>query len=74
MAAFNHSAQRAPFHRLTALIDGTNLQSRDSKAVPQFFSGSIRSLSDSFAPLASEHFLERRDGPLIRQTALYQWQ
>jgi len=81
VAGFDHSSQRAPFARLTTLVDGTNqsrlvaqTQDPQNHAQPAFFSGNLRSLSDTFAALASERFTERRDGPAIRQTVLYQWQ
>jgi hypothetical protein len=76
LAGFDHTSQRAPYARLTSLIDGTNQRSPDSnpRVQPAFFSGNMRSLSDSFAALASESFEERRDGPIVRQSILYQWQ
>jgi len=97
IAGFDHTSQRAPFARLTTLVDGTNQPRREPVAEippaqgsgpfppppplpppppgqPAFFSGDMRSLSDSFATLASEHFVERREGPILRQTVLYQWQ
>jgi hypothetical protein len=80
IAGFDHTSQRAPFARLTTLIDGTN-QARlgpqnpgQDHVQPAYFSGNLRSLSDTFAALASERFTERRDGPTIRQTVTYQWQ
>ena len=102
IAGFNHSAQRAPFARLTSLIDGTNKTAAqpdsappvrttgdvpppppipappDPAAPPAFFSGNIRSLSDAFAALESEHLTERHatssSGAILRQTVTYQWQ
>ena len=79
VAGFNHATQRAPFHRLTSLIDGTNRKPEgagksDEAAVPAFFSQNVGSLSDAFATLATQHFLERRDGPNLHQTVTYQWQ
>ena len=42
---------------------------------PEFFSGNIRSLSDTFKALDSETFLERPDlkTNVVRQTVVYQW-
>ena len=81
LAGFDHTGQRAPFARLTSLIDGTNQRASKPKtdaadvtSTPTYFSGNLRSLSDAFASLASERFAERRDGPILRQTVTYQWQ
>jgi len=75
VAGFDHTSQRGPYARLTALIDGTN-QGRsnpESHGEPAFFSVDLRSMSDSFAALAGEQFVERRDGETLRQTVTYQW-
>jgi hypothetical protein len=76
LAGFDHASQRAPFARLTSLIDGTNRRAPQDPAnhtpLP-FFSGDMRSLSDSFAALAGESFEEHRDGAIVRQSVLYQW-
>ena len=83
ITAFNHTAQRAPYARLTSLIDGTNktpdpTTPPDPAAPPAFFSGNIRSLSDAFAALQSErlteHHAQSPSGPILRQTVTYQWQ
>ncbi len=81
IAGFNHTSQRAPFARLSALVDGTNLRptqpdttGTNVTATPTFFSGNLRSLSDSLAALTSEHITERRDGSTLRQTVTYRWQ
>ncbi len=82
LAGFYHASQRAPYARLTGLIDGRKtLRSTepsafaaDRLASPPFFSGNLRSLSESFAALTGEHITERRDGSTIRQTVVYSWQ
>ncbi len=89
IAGFDHSSQRAPFARLTSLIDGTNQQpatptpsanqsGNDEAAAPAYFSVNLRSLSDAFASLAGERFVERRidtpSGPALSQTVTYEWQ
>ena len=82
LAAFDHTSQRTPYARLTSLIDATNQPattpnphgSSDVTATPAYFSQNLRSLSDSFAALTSEHFAERREGTVLRQTVTYQWQ
>ena len=88
IAVFNHSSQRTPYMRLTSLIDGTNNQARNSRdaavtgfnrnagitAAPAFFSRNIRSLSDTFAILQSEHIVEHTVCSNLRQTFTYAWQ
>ncbi len=82
LAGFDHASQRAPYARLTSLIDGTNQPpapstakpSPDTPATPAYFSQNLRSLSDSFGAMTSERFSERREGPLLRQTVTYRWQ
>jgi hypothetical protein len=75
IAGFNHSSQRAPFARLTLLLDAAGEPSApNTAAAPPFFSGNLRSLSDTFAALQSEHVLIRHQGEALRQTVLYQWQ
>jgi len=76
IAAFNHTNQSAPYARLTALIDGTNIPNDGSKRdTPAFFSQNLQSLSTTFASLQSERFTQR-PGPAnsLHQTVLYQWQ
>ncbi len=67
VTGFNHTAQRAPYTRLTTLIDGTPTET------PAFFSQNIRTLSDAFANLQTERLIERHQGPVIHQTVTYQW-
>ena len=76
IAGFSHTAQRAPYTRLTSLIDATNAPSTaDHPAgnTPAYFSQNLRSLSDSFAALQSERFTQTTQGQTIHQTVLYQW-
>ena len=81
IAGFDHASQRAPYARLTSLIDGNNQTSGQPDAgagdTPAYFSRNLKSLSDSFAALASEHFIERTAdtpaGPALHQTVTYQW-
>ena len=85
IAGFDHPSQRAPYARLTSLIDGNNQPKSPANGpadatsdTPAYFSGNLKSLSDSFATLTREHFLERPAdtpaGPALRQTVTYQWQ
>lgn len=87
IAVFNHSSQRAPYLRLTSLIDGTNKQPNlprnlaapgpdvrpDGASPPTFFARNIGSLSDTFASLQSERVIERIVGSNLRQTVTYNW-
>ena len=87
IAVFNHSNQRAPYLRLTSLIDGTNNQARESRnaaaiapngtvgvaSAPTFFSRNLGSLSDAFANLQSERVVERTVDSNLRQTVTYIW-
>lgn len=88
IAVFNHSTQRAPFQRMTSLIDGTNNQAAnssrpvplgsngtggDSPSTPVFFSQNLASLSHTFADLQSERIVERMLDSNLRQTVTYTW-
>lgn len=80
IAGFDHASQRAPYARLTALVDGTNLQptrpqARETSvtATPTYFSGNLRSLSESFASFTSQRITQRLDGTTLRQTVTYDW-
>lgn len=77
LAAFDYTTQRPPYARLTSLIDGTN-RPPAAKPVPDatsaYFSQNLRSLSDTFVTLSSQHFAEHREGSILRQTVTYQWQ
>jgi hypothetical protein len=87
IAVFNHSSQRAPYFRLTSLIDGTN-QTHDSRnnaapgpngevsvaSTPTFFARNIGSLSGTFTNLQSEHVVERMSDSNLRQTVTYIWE
>ncbi|HZL27559.1 MAG TPA: hypothetical protein VFC39_13620 [Acidobacteriaceae bacterium] len=77
IAGFRHSQERADFARLTASLAYTNVPANpapNQAQSPDFFAGSIGSLSNAFRALATERLVERRDGPLTRQTVVYTWQ
>ena len=88
IAVFNHSSQRAPYLRLTSLIDGTNGhehgrrsaaanepdEADESASPPAFFSRNLGSLSGAFASLQSERVVERMVDSNLRQTVTYIWQ
>ena len=84
---FNHSDAAAPFARLARVLDRTGEVSasgeaqrqtpgadeRGQGAAPAFFSGDMVGLSESFRAMTSEHVVERRDGPVVRETVTYRW-
>ena len=87
IAVFNHSSQRAPYLRLTSLIDGTINLTHDSRntaelgqpppsvaSTPTFFARNLSSLSDTFASLQSERVVERTADSNLRQTVTYRWE
>jgi hypothetical protein len=79
IAGFRHTQERAGFAQLTAALAYTNVSTSPGATpnptqAPDFFSGSIGSLSDAFRALATERLVERRDGPLTHQTVVYTWQ
>jgi hypothetical protein len=73
IAGFDHTTQRKPYLRLTNLLDRTG-DTPPTGTAPPFFSGNLRSLSDTFAALESEQVTEHPDGPNTQQTVTYQWQ
>jgi len=83
IAGFRHTQERADFGRLTATLAYTNAPANpgptpnptpDAGQSPDFFAGSVGSLSSAFRALATERLVERRDGPLTHQTVVYTWQ
>lgn len=87
IAAFNHASQRAPYLRLTSLIDGTDNHTSYSRntapiapdegtgvgSAPTFFSRNLGSLSDALANFESERAVERTVDSNLRQTVTYVW-
>ncbi len=77
LAGFSHATKRAPYARLASLIDGPATDDAtpgQPGTAPAFFSGNLRSLSDSFARLQSQRVLVRHQGAGLHQTVTYQWQ
>jgi hypothetical protein len=77
IAAFNHTTQRAPYARLTSLVDKVTPAATNtppSPTAPAFFSQDIASLSTTFARLQSERLTQTATPTALRQTVLYQWQ
>jgi hypothetical protein len=87
VGGFDHQAAAAPFARLSSLIDRVDASEAtgapgpppngnapaDGNA-PPFFSGDLAGLSRTLAAMRSERVVERRDGPVVRQTVTYVWQ
>jgi len=84
IATFNHPTQRAPYLRLTSLIDGVNKQHSGPAApspgqpatatsAPTFFARNLGSLSNTFQDLQSERVVERNVDTNLRQTVIYSW-
>jgi hypothetical protein len=81
VAGFNHASERAPFVRVTTLIDranqrgssvdGSNASSPDQS--PAFFSGNIASLSQTFNDMTEERITVRDAGEKVTQTVTYRW-
>jgi len=76
LAGFQLQPERRSFALWSAVVDhaASDTQSTDGASVePAFFSKNIRSLENVFSSLESEQFVERKDGTLTRQTAIYRW-
>lgn len=74
VAVFRHDRERENFHRLSEVVDRPAAHS-DANAgdQPQFFSGTVASLSGSLARVARETIVVRSDGDKLRQTVTYEW-
>ena len=75
VAAFNQTTQRAPYLRLTSLIDGTNHPPAPGQthAAPAFFSGNVASLTNTFSGLEGEKLIQYTAADNLRQTITYSW-
>jgi hypothetical protein len=74
IGGFNNTAERAPFVRLTSLIDRQGQPATTPGTPPPFFSGNLASLTESFSDLAAETITEAPlNGQATRQTVVYQW-
>jgi len=86
IGGFRHTQERPGFARLSSALAQTaptpaakDTSGDDDAAstpgqTPDYFHGNIASLSNAFRSLATERVVERRDGPLTRQTVVYTWQ
>ena len=78
IAGFSHTAERIHFQQIASHLDhGSSAAGGpgDAEKMPAFFSGNVRSLSDTFQALDSETFIERPDekSHVVRQTIVYEW-
>jgi hypothetical protein len=74
-SGFNHEYERENFARATTLIDLDGAFGRDkgTDTTPRFFSGNIRSLSDTFARMKSEEIREYWTDGVLHQSVVYKW-
>jgi hypothetical protein len=76
LAGFNHDRERKNFARFAEVVDRPNEVAnpgQDTERVPQFFSGTIASLSESLARVTRESITVRGDKDRVRQTVTYEW-
>ncbi len=81
VAGFNHASERAPFVRVTTLIDRANqrgssvdgLDAGSPDRSPAFFSGNIASLSQTFNDMTEERITVRDAGEKVTQAVTYRW-
>jgi hypothetical protein len=75
-AGFNHARERENFTRLSNVVDRPSAfanSEQDTERVPQFFSGTVASLSSSWSSIVTENIVIRRDKEKLRQTVTYTW-
>ena len=72
LAGFNHSRERENFARLSGSLDLRGAAASGERQ-PQFFSGTMASLSKILASVSAEQIEIRNDGDRERQTVTYEW-
>ena len=75
-AGFNHDHERANFARFAEVVDRPSAvaaSSQDADREPQFFSGTVASLSGSLSAVSAERIVVRSDKDKVRQTVTYEW-
>jgi hypothetical protein len=74
-AGFNHQRERQNFARLVEVVDRPSALAAEqsTEREPQFFSGTVASLSETLSRMASESIVQRADTEKVRQTVIYQW-
>ena len=76
LAGFNHQTERANFARFSNLVDRSGASIADAanhRGEPQFFSGTMASLSSTLAAVSDEKIEVRTEGNKERQTVTYDW-
>ena len=75
IAGMNPGGERTNFRRLTAQLAQSSAppQGVQPNNSVQLFRDNLPSLAESFSSLTSERIVVRRDGPLVRQSVMYQW-
>jgi hypothetical protein len=80
VSGFDHDAAAGVFTQFTSLLDRSDTNARQQQpaeadgSTPAFFSKNLVGLSKTFTAMKSERVVQRRDGPLTRQTVNYVWQ
>jgi hypothetical protein len=74
-AGFNHHRERPNFLRLVDVVDrpSTMASAQSDAREPQFFSGTVGSLSQTLSGVASESVVTRGDKDKLHQTVIYEW-
>ena len=74
-ASFNHDRERQNFARFAEVVDrpSATANGQDTEREPQFFSGTVGSLSDSLARVARESITIRGDKDKVHHTVTYEW-
>lgn len=70
---FNHQREGANFARFSQVVDRPSTTANSEANAPQFFSGTMASLSGSLVSPANESIVVRADKDKVRQTVTYQW-
>jgi hypothetical protein len=75
VAGFNHDRERLNFVRFADVVDRPHAAANnpDGEDEPQFFSGTVASLSGSLASFSKETIVVRSEKDKVRQTVTYEW-
>jgi len=76
LAGFNHQMERKSFARFSNVVDRPSSNVGDAinrRGEPQFFSGTLVSLSSTLAAVSAEKIEVRTEGNKERQTVIYEW-
>lgn len=75
LAGFDHDRERSNFERFADVVDHPNAiaSAAGDRNQPQFFSGTVASLSGSLSGVARETIAVRGDQRQVHQTVTYEW-